>query len=691
MHIIPTLLILGISLILNLSLGVFVFIKNPRKLTNVLFCLFTIGIVGWGVTIFSLLAFGANLLIAKLTFSFAALMLSSFLLFSLVFPDHNEIRRFLLISMGIVGFIYFAFPMYDNLIVSGVSIERNFITVQFGSAYSSYVLFAPTLILISLVVLIRKYFYSTHAQKLQFQYLFLGATLFLVPAVFTNLLLPSFFNVWDYNALGPAFSFFMIATTTYAIGRHHLMDISLIIRPGTIYAALFGIITYLYTYLASLVGEYVSGSLTYIIPSILITFGFLPLKSLIETLTDRIFFRKNYSVQTIINQLNTIIHTSGLDLDQLLEKFNQVIIEFIRVEHAAILLLTPQGEFISRRARIDNEKKLVLDRNHLIIKHIYKYPEKLIDKEQMGDSMHKNLVGELNHLQTSLVIPIEVKGQVIGLYLVDAKKSQDPFTAEEIDLLKLIATESGSSIDNARLFEELKKIDEVKSKFISILSHQLRTPLTSIRWNLELLLQESFDQKTKYELFKNSYQGALSMAKNLDELFTALDIEEKGIIPQIKVEQANFHELLKEAMKEIDHEAKEKKLNLDISFPDELPTLALDKERISRVLAILLKNAVSYSNPGHEINVVGMTEVKNDINYFVCSVRDQGIGLTPEDEKGVFTRFYRGEEAKKHSPNGFGLGLFVAKYLVTLHHGEIRYTSQGLHRGSTFSFSLPIA
>lgn len=684
---IAILFLLSVVAAIDFSIAVFVLLKNPKNIVNRIFFIFVLGIAIWVLGI-ALLSYTKLFIFDKVVFFGGTLMVLGLVLFAKVFPNgESPGKRFWLSLIPFLGiFISIPFNVFIKELI--LTDDERLIPVN-GPGLPFYAFFIALYIGLSLFLLVQKYSKSSGIVRLQIKYLFAGAAIFITSAFLFDVYLP-FFNIFQFNLLGPASSVILVGFTAYAIVKHHLMDISVIIRLGTVYALLFAIIAFLYTYIAGLVGEYASGPLTYIIPSILITFGFLPLKSLIETLTDKIFFRKTYSVQAIINQLNNIIHKSGLNLNELLEKFNQIIAEFIRVEHAAILLLTPQGEFISRRNLIDTDKKLVLGRNHLIVEHIHKYPDKLIGKERMGDSMHQAIVEELNRLHTSLVIPIEVKGQVIGLYFVGAKKSQDPFTDEEIDLLRLIAAESGSSIDNARLFEELKKIDEVKSKFISIISHQLRTPLTSIRWNLELLLQESFDPKTKNELFEHSYQGALNMAKNLGELFTALDIEEKGIITRIKVEQANFHELLKEAMKEIDHEAKEKNLNLDISFPDELPVLALDKERVSRILAILLKNAVAYSNPGHEVNVVGMIEIKNNAKYFVCSVRDQGIGLTPDDERGIFTRFYRGEEAKKHSPNGSGLGLFVAKYLVNLHHGEIWYTSHGPNKGTTFSFSLPI-
>lgn len=689
---------------INASIGLGVFLHNPKHKVNQFFTAFVIFLDLWMVSNFlenEPGIVGEKNLGLFLRLDFVSAILAVYMLFRFCsnfvecIIESREFRKYRVALFLTVIFLVTC-SLFTPFIFTDTSFFEGTVTFRNGILWPLYALILASLVGGGLTLLLRERLKPVFDEKSrmrhqQITFISLGVILSLSNAIFINFFQGFYPIDLEISRLGLYGMTFLVAFTAYAIIRHHLMDISIIIRLGAIYALLFATITFLYAYLASLVGLYTLGSLTYIIPSLVITFGFIPLKRLVETLTDRTFFRKKYSTETIIAELNSIIHKSGLNLDELLENFNRLIMNFIRVEHAVILLLNPQGEFVSHQPILANNRKLILGRDNSIVEHIYKYPESIIDKDHMVDVPHEKLIGELTQLGFALIMPIEVNRQIMGLYLITEKKSQDPFTDEEINLLRLIAAESGASIDNARLFNELKRVDEVKSKFISIISHQLRTPLTSIRWNLELLLNERFDKKERQELFHQSYQGALNMAKNLDDLFMALDIEEKGGTARLKKELVNFHELLGETVKEFESDLASKKLHLDISVPDKLPALALDKEKIIHVLAILLHNAIAYSNPVKEINVVGYTNTQDDgIPYFVCAVRDQGMGITPEDEKNIFSRFYRSEEAKKHSPNGYGLGLFVAKYFVGLHGGELWYTSHGPKKGATFSFSLPL-
>ncbi len=682
--------ILGIALLVNLGLGIFVFLKNRHSLVNILFSLFVLGIVGWGGTIFALLGFGADLLTVRLTFSFAALMLISFLLFSLVFPEKGNPKKLIFYLLAFLGVIFFTLPLLGDLIVNSVSVEKTFIAVGFGSLYPLYGLFAPFCIIGALIILIKKYFSSAHAPRLQLKYLFLGGTLFLVPAVFTNLLLPSLFNIWDFNGLGPAFSFFMVLATSYAIVRHHLMDISVIIRLGTIYGVLFAIISFIFVSLAGFVGQFTSGWFAILLPSLFITFGFMPLKTFIETTTDSIFFRKKYRVADIIDTLNKIIHEHSLNLDDFLENFNKLIIDSMRIQWAAILILIPKGDFVTRQIIGGKLQSLEFKPDHPFILYFKENKNGVIDRESLrGDQKHSEIIKELDRLDCFLVVPIESKGKIIGLHLIGKKKSQDQFSKEDIDLLELVAGESAFAIDNARLFDELQKIDQTKSKFISVVSHQLRTPLTSIHWNLELILGGDIDKKTATELSKNARESAFTMATALDDMFTALDIDEGRKKTEPKKIPTDIKSTIDHVLIELEEERKKRNITVKTEWRSVVPPFPYDPTMIEKVVQNVFRNALLYSPAGSEVHISVEKKEINEMSYMVFSIIDSGIGITEEEKKDIFSRFYRGEHAKGLSPNGFGLSLFIAKYFVEQHGGELWFISQGKNKGAEFFFSLP--
>ena len=467
------------------------------------------------------------------------------------------------------------------------------------------------------------------------------------------------------------------------------MDIQIIIRLGTIYSILFVIINFIFVFLSSLLSQIISEPFLFILPSFIIAIGFIPLKNLIENITDKIFFRKNFKTEEFINQFNLIVKRSGLSLDNLLESFNQLIINYLRVKQVAICLLIPKDGFISHQVIGGQFPRIEFPPDHPITNFLINNPKKIINKETIkNDTAYSDIIKELEKINFSLVMPIELKGQLIGIYLIGEKKSQESFNTREIELLKLLSTESSFAIDNARLFENLKTTDDTKSKFISVVSHQLRTPLTSVRWNLELILNENLEQKMNKELLDNIYKGVIFLIDHLDDMLIVLDVEEKKI--ELKKEKNDFEEVFMESIEQYASEIKNKNISFILPSFGEIKSFLFDRTKIKKIISILLRNAILYSHPSGEIKI--NTEIReiNKIPNLIFSINDKGLGIIEDEKKNIFDKFYRSEEAKRISPNGFGLGLFIAKQFIEVHKGNIWFSSEGRNKGATFNFSLPI-
>lgn len=691
------LIILGLSLILNLSLGFFVLFKNTKNVINATFFLFVIGIVGWGTSILILLLYGANIIVTRFTFSFAAIMLASFLLFSIAFPNSKKNKLFYPIIFLIATF--FILPLIGNFIVKSVAVTGNFITIDFGSLYWLYIIFAPFCIISSLIILIKKYVKSKSIQRLQLKYLFLGGLLFLIPAVMTNLLLPTFFNIWQYNGLGPSFSFFMIAAIAYAIIRYHLMDIWIIIRKGTIFALLFGVIAFIFVFLSSLIERYVSESVKYIIPAFIVTIGFIPLKNLIELATDKIFFRKRYKFTKVISDIEIVIRQSGLDLYSLLEGLHHAIKDSLRVKKAAILILIPTGNFISRHVIDGTITELNLKSDSQIALHLKSCDKNILDKEDLKSGIHQEsamtpeaknqIIKEIEQLDFTIAVPIKSNGKLIGIYLVGEKLSQDPFTQEDIYLLEHITSEMAFAIENARMYEELKKLDQTKSEFISVASHQLRTPLSIIKWDLELFSDKDTPQDQKNELLKTVSKSVVSMGDQLNKLMIALEIEEKKNIFLDK-KSAYLKKLILECLDKYKEALKEKNISYETIFSETLPSTICDLKKIKMSLDTLIQNAITYTPNEGKIKIEGKTKKIDNKDCFVISISDNGIGINDKDQENIFKKFFRSKEARTISPNGFGLDLFIAKKYIEAHGGNLWFNPNADKRGTTFYFSIPL-
>lgn len=233
-----------------------------------------------------------------------------------------------------------------------------------------------------------------------------------------------------------------------------------------------------------------------------------------------------------------------------------------------------------------------------------------------------------------------------------------------------------------------KSLDDAKTNFISIASHQLRTPLTSIRWFSEMLLDGDAgdlpeDQK---HFVERIYQGADRMI-NLVNLLLQIARVEAG---RVKIEPALIDlKLLTEGVSLTLQEqlnVKKQKINI-ISEPETLPKILLDEDVVWQIIQNLLSNAIRYSFENGIITVkLVVSKKKNELVY---SIEDKGIGIPKGEQNRIFDKFYRADNAVKYAPEGSGLGLNLVKKLVEEWKGRVWFESEE-KKGSTFYFTVPL-
>lgn len=231
-----------------------------------------------------------------------------------------------------------------------------------------------------------------------------------------------------------------------------------------------------------------------------------------------------------------------------------------------------------------------------------------------------------------------------------------------------------------------KKVQSLKSEFVSIAAHQLRTPLSAIKWTLTSLLDGDFgslsDDQRKY-LGKTNLSNE-RMINLVDDLLNLSRIEEGRYV--YKTSMVSVGDLLNAVLKAVELKANEKKIRLDTDIDKRLPDLTIDEEKIKLVLQNLVENAINYSHQKSSVTIA----VKNDIarNEVVFSVKDSGIGIPDDQRARIFTKFFRAENAVRAETVGSGLGLFIDKNIVEAHKGRIWFDSE-LDKGSTFHFGIP--
>ena len=236
----------------------------------------------------------------------------------------------------------------------------------------------------------------------------------------------------------------------------------------------------------------------------------------------------------------------------------------------------------------------------------------------------------------------------------------------------------------ARDVTERKQLDRQKSEFIFIASHQLRTPLTAIKWFLEMLLAGDAGklQETQEKFLKNAFESNERMIDLINDLLSVSRIE-SGTIELVPV-PTNVSEMLKGVVEENMPLAAEKKVTLEL-FPAELPRVEIDPKLVRQVFMNLISNAIKYTPSGGTVRVTA----GQDGAFLTFSVKDTGIGIPPDEVPLLFTKFFRATNAAKSDAEGTGLGLYVVKRIVELSGGSLSFTT-ALGQGSSFTFTLPV-
>jgi signal transduction histidine kinase len=244
-----------------------------------------------------------------------------------------------------------------------------------------------------------------------------------------------------------------------------------------------------------------------------------------------------------------------------------------------------------------------------------------------------------------------------------------------------------SNMKLAAINAELRQLDEVKSRFISVAAHELRNPLASIMGYLELLYEDSSasftpDQQVCIDVIQRSSQRLLSITNNLLDLTRI----EAGRI-ELDLQRINLLTLVENVATELQPRISAKKQILLLDALPELPMALADEMRSSQVLSNLLSNAIKYTGEKGKITVrIAMTE---DKQMLVVSVADTGIGIAHQDQNKIFHSFFRASNVHLSGETGTGLGLSIAKSLVQLQGGRIWFESE-LNKGSTFYVTFPV-
>lgn len=700
----------------NIILSSFILIRNLRNKTNLFFggfvltaALWSLGLAGY---IFSTDTTAA-LWWAREYYTAAALIPIFFLGFSLSFTGWwqkktQKIFYFALLLLGIIiWLIYSSGSLIKEIAVRDWGKE----VILNDVGYWFYGLYFASFVLVGFWFIFKTLKKATGLFKIYLKFLFFGLAVSFLLGMTFNLFYPAFGN-YKYIWVGPWSTLIYVTSVSYAILRHKLFDIRILVARSVAYLLLLATLATIFA-----VGVFGATSIffrgdeldfgvrvTFTAMAIVLAFAFQPLKRFFDKVTNRVFYRDTYDPQELLNRLNSTLVSTVL-VEELLSGSTNLINKTLKSEFTS-LWLNKTNESVERR--IGTSRTAM----NLTSDMLEELPNKATLVDELGNS-RPMLVKSLRDEGVAVVIKLHHKDgartKPLGYLLMGHKLSGGLYGREDIKVLEIISKELVIAVQNALRFEEiqrfnltlqqkiddatlqlrqantrLKELDEAKDEFVSMASHQLRTPLTVIKGYLSMLLEGDMGKVTKQqkEIIQTAYDGAERMVFLIGDLLNVSRLQTGKF--QIENQPTNLSEVIDHEVSHLQESAANHQLKLTFNKPKDFPKFMLDEAKIRQVIMNFIDNAIYYTPAGGSIDV----RLEATDQAIVFTVNDTGLGVPKAEQHHLFSKFYRAGNARKMRPDGTGLGLYMAKKIIVAQGGAIIFKSEE-GKGSTFGFSLP--
>jgi signal transduction histidine kinase len=718
--------IIGISALAIFIAGLLSFLRNPNLLQNRWFFIFATFLTMWIPFNF----YDSNFVehfwtsfVIKLDFISALFMGWAFVGFAITFhakPHDSQKLALTYRLLGVISFLVnlFFIPLAFKGSLITASIGSGNLQVHYGPAFNFYALFLCGYFFYGLgVLLYKRHFAGTY--KAAVNLIFNGLLIAIIANLLTNLVFPLLIhtratvkalNIFGYIGLG------ILTLSIYlAITTKKLFDIRLIVARSVAYLLSLSTITgiFLLTTIVfiSLVFQ---NNLTpsearwvYVSLAVILALAFPYLKRFFDVITSKLFFRDAYDSQEFLDKFNKML-VAAFALRPLLRKSVRLIEESLKPGYCIFIINetdNTKGEVLisDGYGNLGEEVLQEFDRATVHLTHKVTVVDDLPEQRDKLRHIFGNDVSVITHLKP--ISSANIKG--VGYLVLGPKKSGNLYSTQDIKVLEIISNELVIAIQNALKYEQiaqfadtmheevlrataslrqankdLQTLDALKDDFISMASHQLRSPATSVHEAIQMMEGPGLSKTERANMLKLAEASSERLVGVIADMLSIARIQAGHFT--IDKSDVDMADLIDRAILEASVLAKQKNINIVFNKPPKSIKLQADRAKLNESMSNYIENAIKYSPAGNPV-IIDLKQADKQITF---EVTDSGIGVPESERKNLFTKFYRAANARKEEPNGNGIGLFVVKTIAQGHGGDAYY--KPLDKGSLFGFWLPL-
>ena len=536
-----------------------------------------------------------------------------------------------------------------------------------------------------------------------------------IAGLYFDIVLPLMGNYRDIW-IGPPFTLFVTLYLLYVLTTRGLFDVRAALARSVARIATMSAVLVVYIAVIFGAGDLLFQSsqvssaelVFYTVTMLLVAMSVGAVRQWFDKLTYRLFYHRDYNYNQVVRQFSKVT-ANEIELDQLVSKSLDILIDALAPAYVSMYVLSDDGKTYHYSQQLRGRRSPHWYRQQLtLVRDIMHELPHVTTVSRMLDTETRRIVEDSG---ADVVVQLTAQDELVGFFFLGERQNGRPYSEQDEQLLATVADSLAIAVQNGLRFEEIKlfnkrlrreintatkelrqsnaqlhRIDEVKDEFLSIASHQLRTPLTSVKGYLSLVLDGDAGpvNAQQKQLLEEAFTSSQRMV-NLIEDFLNISRLQTGRFVVTRTPH-NIVTMIDEEIELLRATAAKRRMKLSVHKEGDLPTtMQIDEGKLRQVVMNFIDNALYYSQPDSTIDIY-MTANKKKFEF---TVKDTGIGVPKEAQKHLFGKFYRASNARSRRPDGTGIGLYLAKKVVTEHDGEIIFKSVE-NKGSTFGFWLPI-